>query len=55
MHDYLQHPHAMVSSAELLQVLQESRQTQRLLVRVLWIALGFVLGLVVMQWLNISS
>ena len=55
MHDYLQHPHSSVSSAELLQVLQESRQTQRLLVRLLWIALGFVLGMVLMQWFNVSS
>ena len=55
VHDYLQHPHSSVSSAELLQVLQESRQTQRLLVRLLWIALGFVLGMVLMQWFNVSS
>ena len=52
MHDYLHHPHPSVSSKELLQVLQESRQTQRFLVRLLWIALGFVVGMVVMQWLN---
>jgi hypothetical protein len=55
MHDYLQHPHTSVSSAELLQVLEESRQTQRLLTRLLWIALGFVVGMVVMQWLNAAS
>ena len=55
MHDYLQHPQPSVSSKELLQVLQESRQTQRFLVRLLWIALGFVVGMVVMQWLNASA
>jgi ubiquinone biosynthesis protein len=55
MHDYLQHPHPSVSSKELLQVLQESRQTQRFLVRLLWIALGFVVGMVVMQWLNAAA
>jgi len=55
MHDYLHHPHPSVSSKELLQVLQESRQTQRLLVRLLWIALGFVVGMVVMQWLNAAA
>jgi ubiquinone biosynthesis protein len=52
MHDYLLHSQKNVSSAELLQVLQETRQTQRLLVKALWIALGFVVGMLAMQWFN---
>ncbi|MEY2617235.1 MAG: putative 2-octaprenylphenol hydroxylase of ubiquinone biosynthetic pathway [Pseudomonadota bacterium] len=50
LHDYLQRP-AGVTRRELQELLTEQRRTNRLLQAVVYGGLGFVLGLLVMQWL----
>jgi ubiquinone biosynthesis protein len=52
VHEYLSAPRSAGFNEEVLKLLAESRQTQRTLMRVIWIGLGFVLGLVVMQWVS---
>jgi ubiquinone biosynthesis protein len=52
VHDYLHVPRSAGLNEEVLKLLQESRQTQRTLMRIIWIGFGFVLGLVVMQWIT---
>lgn len=52
IHDYLHKSHASGVNEEVLKLLQESRQTQRTLMRIIWIGLGFVVGMVVMQWIT---
>jgi ubiquinone biosynthesis protein len=52
VHDYLRVPRSAGLNDEVLRLLQESRQTQATLMRIIWIGLGFVVGLVVMQWIT---
>jgi len=48
VHDYLK-ARSQPMSADVQMLIQEQRRTQRLLSRVLWTLLGFVLGMLVMQ------
>jgi ubiquinone biosynthesis protein len=50
LHDYLQRP-AGITRRELQELLAEQRRTNRLLQSAVYGALGFVLGLLAMQWL----
>lgn len=51
LHDYLQGQTRQVPQEELLQLLREQRRTNRLLQAIIYAGLGFVLGLLALQWL----
>ena len=49
LHDFLQHPPGQQQNRELLELLKEQRHTNRLLQGLVYVCIGFVLGLIVMQ------
>ncbi|MCO5111735.1 MAG: ubiquinone biosynthesis regulatory protein kinase UbiB [Burkholderiaceae bacterium] len=49
LHDFLQHPPEQQHNRELLELLKEQRHTNRLLQGLVYVCIGFVLGLIVMQ------
>ena len=49
LHDFLQHPPGQQHNRELLELLREQRHTNRLLQGLVYVCIGFVLGLIVMQ------
>jgi ubiquinone biosynthesis protein len=51
MHEFLKNKSEPALNEEVLKLLKETRQTQSTLMRILWVAMGFVFGMLAMQWL----
>ena len=51
MHEFLKNKSEPLLNEEVLKLLKETRQTQSTLMRILWVAMGFVFGMLAMQWL----
>ena len=51
MHEFLKVRSEPALNEEVLKLLKETRQTQSTMLRVMWMAVGFVVGMLAMQWL----
>ena len=51
MHEFLKVRSEPALNEEVLKLLKETRQTQSTMLRVMWVAVGFVVGMLAMQWL----
>lgn len=51
VHEYLKSKDQPALNEEVLKLLKETRQTQSTMLRVMWMSVGFVIGMLAMQWL----
>ena len=51
VHEYLKARAQPQLNDEVLKLLKETRQTQSTMLRVMWMSVGFVIGMLAMQWL----
>jgi hypothetical protein len=51
VHEYLKIKAQPQLNDEVLKLLKETRQTQSTMLRVMWMSVGFVIGMLAMQWL----